>query len=173
MTVLSRWWAHAPFLYIPRIEKLFEQMKDKSGQLFLSKVFRRVVLFFVTRRMENTDVKIEASWKEALKDEFGQEYFKKLRELPDIANSLLAKALHLQKNLKRAMPAKNSPIFSARSSCVGLSTCHIKRVNAMPPSGPTHDWTNEKDDTAISYEPRTEGGRPPRPQRIASGDWPS
>ena len=26
------------------------------------------------------DVKIEASWKEALKDEFGQDYFKKLRE---------------------------------------------------------------------------------------------
>jgi uracil-DNA glycosylase len=29
---------------------------------------------------EEADVKIEPSWKEALKDEFGQEYFKKLRE---------------------------------------------------------------------------------------------
>ena len=29
---------------------------------------------------KETDIKIESSWKEALKDEFGQDYFKKLRE---------------------------------------------------------------------------------------------
>ena len=29
---------------------------------------------------EEAEIKIESSWKEALKDEFGQEYFKNLRE---------------------------------------------------------------------------------------------
>ncbi len=39
-----------------------------------------LLLYILSGMSEEADVKIEASWKEALKDEFGQEYFKTLRQ---------------------------------------------------------------------------------------------
>lgn len=40
----------------------------------------RSIYFLYTDGMEENDVKMEASWKDALKDEFGKDYFKTLRE---------------------------------------------------------------------------------------------
>src|SRR3989344_9508169 len=68
-------------LQIPRsdgegIASIIKKSKRKRQRRWHAWYLRRSM----GEKQAEMDVKIEASWKEALKDEFGQDYFKEMRE---------------------------------------------------------------------------------------------